>query len=104
MSEPVRALVWDENPPHAPKTIYPESINGAVAAGLREISAGQIEARTANLDDPDQGITDDALARTDVLLWWGRMYHGPVSDETVRRVVDRVQNGSMGFISLRSAP
>src|ERR1041384_3065770 len=103
MPEPVRALVWDENPPHAPKEIYPKSINGAVADGLNRFGEGQIIARTANLDDPEQGITESALAETDVLLWWGHMYHGRVSDETVQRVVDRVHNHGMGFLALHSA-
>ena len=99
----LHALVWDENPPHAPREIYPNSINGAVAEGLHKFGAGRIEARTANLDDPGQGATDEALAWADVLLWWGHMYHGRVEDETVRRVVDRVHNGGMGFIALHSA-
>lgn len=103
MPEVLRALVWDENPPHAPKEIYPQSINGAVAAGLERFGAGQIIARTANLDDPEQGITESALAETDVLLWWGHMYHGRVSDETVASVVDRVHNHGMGFVALHSA-
>jgi trehalose utilization protein len=98
----VRALVWDENPPHAPREVYPKSINGAVAEGLSKFGSGQIEVRTANLDDPDQGISEDALAETDVLLWWGHMYHGRVSDTTVQRVVDRVHHGAMGFIALHS--
>ena len=99
----VRALVWDENPPHAPKEIYPKSINGAVADGLLKFGEGRIEARTVNLDDPEQGIAEAALAETDVLLWWGHMHHGRVTDETVRRVVDRVHNHGVGFIALHSA-
>jgi trehalose utilization protein len=99
----VRVLVWDENPPHAPKEIYPQSINGAVAEGLTKLGGGQIEAKTANLDDPEQGITESALANTDVLIWWGHMHHGRVSDETVRRVVNRVHTEGMGFIALHSA-
>lgn len=102
MPEAVRALVWDENPPHAPKEIYPNSINGAVAEGLNRFGDGRIVARTANLDDPEQGITESALAETDVLLWWGHMYHGRVNDETVARVVDRVHNHGMGFVALHS--
>lgn len=99
----IRALVWDENPPHAPKDIYPNSINGAVAEGLAKYGGGQIEARTANLDDPEQGITEQALADTDVLLWWGHMHHGRVSEETVARVVKRVHEEGMGFVALHSA-
>jgi trehalose utilization protein len=99
----LRALVWDENPPHAPKTIYPHSINGAIAEGLEKYGKGQITARTANLDDPEQGVSAAALAETDVLLWWGHIRHGQVSEETARRVVERVHQHGMGFIALHSA-
>lgn len=98
----VRALVWDEAPRHAPKSVYPQSLNGAIAEGLTRFGGGQVEARTANLDDPQQGITADALAHTDVLLWWGHARHGEVSDLTVSRVVERVHRGGMGFIALHS--
>ncbi len=102
-SEVARALVWDENPSHAPKSIYPKSINGAVAEGIVKFGGGQIEARVANLDDAEQGCSSAALANTDVLIWWGHMRHGLVSDETVARVVKRVHEEGMGFIALHSA-
>src|SRR5688500_16744430 len=102
MADPVRALAWDENPPHALKEIYPESIRGAIAEGLRRLGDGRIEARTAHREEPEQGGSGDALSATDVLLWWGHMYHGRVTDETVNRVVERVNEG-MGFIALHSA-
>ncbi len=102
-SRTIRVLVWDEKPPHAPKSIYPNSINGAVADGLNKLGDGSIDVRTTNLEDPEQGITEAGLAETEVLIWWGHMYHGKVSDETVRRVVNRVRNEGMGFIALHSA-
>lgn len=102
-NSPVRVLVWDENPPHAPKEIYPNSINGAVAEGLNKLGNGGIVAKTANLDDPEQGVTDAALAETDVLVWWGHMHHGKVTDETAARVVERVHHHGLGFVALHSA-
>ena len=58
MSEaPVRVLVWDEAPTHAPKSIYPNSLNGAIAEGLNTLGGGNIVAKTANIDDLNQGIT-----------------------------------------------
>jgi trehalose utilization protein len=98
----VRALVWDENPRHAPKKLYPESLRGAVAGGLAKFGDGQIEARTAHLDEPEQGITEARLAETDVLIWWGHARHGEVNETTVARVKNRVHNDGMGFIALHS--
>jgi trehalose utilization protein len=103
MAEPVRVLVWDEKPPHAPKEVYPISINGAVAEGLVQLLGANVEVRTANLDDPEQGCTNDALAWADVVIWWGHARHGEVSEETVSRVKQRVHEDGMGFIALHSA-
>lgn len=100
----LRVLVWDENPPHAPKELYPDGIRGAVADGLRQLDTkGEFEVSTANLDDLSQGLTDERLAATDVLLWWGHARHGEVEDALAERVAKRVQDGGMGFVALHSA-
>lgn len=100
----LRVLVWDENPPHAPKELYPDGIRGAVAEGLKAFDDKQeFEVKTANLDDPDQGITDAILAETDVLLWWGHARHGEVTDEVADLVHKHVHERGMGFVALHSA-
>jgi len=99
---PVRVLVWDEAPQHAPKSVYPKSINGAIADGLNEMGGGRIVAKTANIDDPNQGITDESLSSSDVILWWGHARHGEVTDETANKVIKAVYGG-LGFIPLHSA-
>jgi trehalose utilization protein len=99
----LRVLVWDENPRHAPKELYPENIRGAVAEGLRELGGAELDVTVAHLDDPDQGVTDEALANTDVLIWWGHARHGEVEDSVAERVAERVQKGGMGFVALHSA-
>jgi len=99
---PVRVLVWDEAPHHAPKSVYPKSINGAIADGLNEMGGGTIAATTANLDDPEQGVTAEALAGIDVLIWWGHARHGEVADEKAEMIKQAVHKG-LGFIPLHSA-
>jgi trehalose utilization protein len=99
----VRALVWDEHAGHVPQEIYPHGINGAIADGLNADSGGAITARTANLDEWYQGITDEALGETDVLLWWAHARHQEVSDDTARRIHYHVHERGMGFIALHSA-
>lgn len=98
----IRVLVWDENPPHAPKTLYPASINGAIAEGLLKFGNGQLEVKTANLDDAEQGCPAAVLKETDVLIWWGHARHGEVKDETAERVKARVHQEGMGLIVLHS--
>ena len=51
---------------------------------------------------PENGLSEDVLNDTDVLIWWGHVAHGAVLPEVVNRVVQRVNDG-MGFIALHSA-
>ncbi|OLS40559.1 ThuA domain-containing protein [Bacillus sp. MRMR6] len=98
----VKVTVWNENR-HEQKNpvvrdIYPSGIHGAIASFLK---AEGIEAGTATLDQPEHGLTDEVLAGTDVLIWWGHLAHGEVKDEIVQKVQQRVLDG-MGLIVLHS--
>jgi trehalose utilization protein len=103
MSNPIRVTVWNENV-HEKKLavvreIYPEGIHGAIAGALRK-SPG-LEVRTATLDQPEHGLTQEVLEKTDVLFWWGHCAHGDVADKIVDRVQARVLQG-MGLVVLHS--
>lgn len=78
--------------------IYPEGMHIPIANALREKG---LQVQTATLDEPEHGLTEEVLANTDVLTWWGHMAHGDVSDEIVDRVHKRVLDG-MGLIVLHS--
>jgi len=92
-------VVWSEGT--APKDVYPNDINGAVAEGLASLKGWEVV--KAGIDDPDQGISDSLLNRCDVLVWWGHKKHKLVEDTLVDKIVSRVKDGGMGFISLHSA-
>lgn len=92
-------VVWSEGT--APKAVYPNDINGAIAEGLKDLKGWEVV--TANLSDPEQGLPDALLNRADVLIWWGHQKHGQVKDELVNKVVKRVKEDGMGFISLHSS-
>lgn len=99
-------VVWSEgtaNVDAESKKVYPEDINHAVAEGLKPLAASGWQIITATLKDPDQGLSDERLNSTDVLIWWGHKKHGDVSDQLVAKIVKRVKEGSMGFIALHSA-
>ena len=103
MSNPIRVTVWNEGR-HEKRdaeigAVYPQGIHGAIAEGLK--TQPGLEVRTATLDDPANGLPDEALQNTDVLLWWGHMAHRDVPDELVDRVQARVLEG-MGLIVLHS--
>ncbi|QHW32769.1 trehalose utilization protein ThuA [Paenibacillus rhizovicinus] len=102
MSQALRVTVWNENRHEQKnpkvKEVYPDGIHSAIAGFLQE--AGMI-AGTATLDDPEHGLTDEVLAATDVLVWWGHLAHGEVQDDIVSKVRQRVLDG-MGLIVLHS--
>jgi trehalose utilization protein len=103
MPDSIKVLVWDENKKSVPTEIYPANIRGAIADSLNALSEGKVEARVASIDDPDQGITAEALAGVDVLIWWGHARHGEVTDETAKIVKNAVHNDGLGFLPLHSA-
>ena len=92
-------VVWSEGT--APKNVYPNDINGAIAEGLKDLQGWEVV--KANLSDPNQGLPDDLLNRTDVLIWWGHQKHGQVKDQLVDKIVKRVKEDGMGFIALHSS-
>ena len=81
---------------------YPQGLHGAIAAGIREHLGDRAQVRTATLEQPEHGLTDEVLDSTDVLTWWGHLAHQQVSDEVAARVQQRVLNG-MGLLVLHSA-
>lgn len=98
----IRVTVWNENVHEKLNEkiagIYPKGIHGAIAEG---IASDELQIRTATLDQPEHGLTEDVLDNTDVLIWWGHRAHNEVSDEIVNRVHARVLKG-MGLIVLHS--
>jgi trehalose utilization protein len=99
-------VVWNEavhearNQPSTMAEMYPEGMHGAIAAGLRVFHPDS-EISTATLADPEHGLSEEVLARTDVLLWWGHIAHQEVRDEVVERVQRHVLGG-MGLVVLHS--
>jgi len=99
----IKVTVWNEfqheKNSELVRKIYPNGIHNAVADFLR---SDDIVVRTATLDDPECGLTEEVLQDTDVLIWWGHMAHMKVPDEIAYRVKEAVMKG-MGFIGLHSA-
>lgn len=107
----IRVTVWNEyrheNPAwekcEAPaRAMHPNGLHETIAGIVRELGEDKVTVRTAWLDQPQHGLTDEVLENTDVLIWWGHLCHALVEDEIVDKIHDRVLNG-MGFIALHSA-
>jgi len=100
----IRVTVWGENlheqSSESVKKVYPKGMHQCIADGLNE--ASDIKAITATLQQQEHGLTEKALANTDVLTWWGHIAHDQVKDEIVDRVQKRVLEG-MGLIALHAS-
>ena len=100
----IRAIVWGENIHEQNNSdvasLYPDGLHGCIAAALNTDPA--IDATTATLQDAEHGLTENRLAGTDVLLWWGHAAHDRVCETVADRVCEAVWSG-MGMIFLHSA-
>ena len=95
----IRVLVWSERT--EPADVYPDGINGAIAAALKKDK--KLAVRTAQLSDPDSGVSDATLDATDVLIWFGHQKHNEVSPEVIARIVRHVKEKGMGYLPVHSS-
>lgn len=100
----LRVTVWNEyvHERELPEiaAVYPEGIHGCLRNFLAK--EADLEVTCVTLDLPEQGITEELLRNTDVLIWWSHARQDDINDETVRRVQEAVLSG-MGLIALHSA-
>ncbi|MBD2845050.1 ThuA domain-containing protein [Paenibacillus sp. IB182496] len=101
MKASINVTIWNEYR-HEQKNeevqrVYPDGIHRAIGAGMPD----DFELTYATLDEAEHGLSEEVLAKTDVLIWWGHMAHGEVQDEIVERVHARVMAG-MGLVVLHS--
>jgi trehalose utilization protein len=101
----LNVVVWGENrheqaEEHV-RAIYPDGMHETIRSAIEEHLGAAVSVRTATLAEPEHGLTEEVLAGTDVLTWWGHAAHGEVSDEVVERVHRRVLEG-MGLVVLHS--
>jgi trehalose utilization protein len=98
----IRVTVWNEyrheKEHEAVRKVYPDGLHAPIVEHLRTQG---MAVRAATLDEPEHGLTEAALAETDVLTWWGHLAHAEVRDEVVSRVQQRVLDG-MGLLVLHS--
>lgn len=97
---PIRVVVWDEQQP-AQRQAYTNFLGNQIAHHLRKNPA--LEVTAVNLDQPEQGLPQPLLERTDVLIWWGHVRHDAVPQALADAIVARVKSGRMALIALHSA-
>jgi trehalose utilization protein len=102
---PVRVTVWSENRVERADpdvgAIYSDGMHETIAGAIREHLGERVEVRTATLDEPRHGLDGAVLETTDVLTWWGHLFHDDVADDVAAAVQQHVLDG-MGLVVLHS--
>lgn len=99
-----RITIWNE---YRTEVEYPE-VGAVYPGGIHNYIAGFLgdqegfTVRTATMDQPEHGLTQDVLDETDVLIWISHMYNDDVSEQVIRRVQRKVLEG-MGLVATHSA-
>jgi trehalose utilization protein len=100
----IRVTVWSEgiDPNLEPKAValYPNDINTYIASFLE--GSHEFEVKVRSLSQPENGLSQEIIDNTDVLIWWSHLYDDEVDDNVVERVVNAVLNG-MGFLILHAS-
>jgi trehalose utilization protein len=104
---PIRVLIWDEQQPSQREAYGDHFLGNTIADHLKKNpalsvrSVAMLPKDQADKDDPN--LTEESLARTDVLIWWGHLRHRQVKWEVGDRIVERVKANKLALICLHSA-
>lgn len=102
----IKVTIWNENEHEKDpgklgewiRQYYPNGIHNYLKDAL---AADDLEIRAVSLDMPEQGLPDELINDTDVLIWWGHCAHAKVADSLVDKLQKRILDG-MGLIVLHS--
>lgn len=96
----IRILVWDERS-DTEKEAYDHFLGNYIADQLKKHP--EFSVSSAGLDDPEQGLSENTLDHTDVLMWWGHTRQAEITPEKGQSIVNRIKAGSLSLIALHSA-
>ncbi|MFP6874974.1 MAG: ThuA domain-containing protein [Verrucomicrobiales bacterium] len=96
----IKVLVWDERQPIG-KKVYPNFPGNRIADYLHKNPA--LDVKSANINEPDQGLSSKSLANTDVLLFWSHVRHRDISEMKGQEIFRLVKPGNLNFVPLHSS-
>jgi trehalose utilization protein len=101
-AQSIHVLVWDEQQP-LQSQVYDNFLGNEILNRLKSTS-NNFELRSVNLNDSQQGLSNENLDWADVLIWWGHRRHDEISKETAqRKIINRIKAGTLNVIFLHSA-
>ena len=99
--QPIRVLVWDEQQSEQKRAYGDKFLGETIAAHLGALPG--ITVKNTNLNAPEQGVDEATLDATDVVVWWGHVRNGAVTNAHAERIAARVREGRLSLIALHSA-
>lgn len=99
-AEPIKVVIWDEQQP-AQKEVYPEFLGNYLADYLKRQAGLQVD--TVTIDHPNKGLSAEVLDACDVLIWWGHVRNGEISEKDAQPVIERLKQGKLSLLALHSA-
>ena len=99
-ADKINVLVWDEQQP-VPKKLYPNFPGNYIADHLK--NNPRLNVTSANINQPEQGLSTRSLNEADVLIFWGHVRHRDISEAKSQEIVDLVKAGKLDFVVLHSA-
>ncbi len=100
-ADPVRVLVWDEQQPQQKQAYGDKFLGETIAAHLGQKDG--LLVKSARLDSEQQGLDEEILDATDVLVFWCHRRVKEQDDARMEAVVKRVMEGRLSLIALHSA-
>ena len=102
----MRLVAWSDDGagadlPAAAAALHPGGVASTIGRALRSVLDDTAKVTVSGLHEPEDGLPEDLLQTTDVLIWWGHEAHEQVADATVERVHRHVLEG-LGLIVLHS--
>ncbi|MBT6156288.1 MAG: trehalose utilization protein, partial [Planctomycetaceae bacterium] len=91
-AEPIKVVIWDEQQP-AQKKQYPNFLGNYIGKYLQ--SQEGLRVRAVSISDPKKGLSDEVLDNCDVLIWWGHVRNGDISEAEAKPVIDRLKAGKL---------
>ncbi|HAY78175.1 MAG TPA: trehalose utilization protein [Planctomycetaceae bacterium] len=96
----IRVVIWDEQQP-AQKKAYPVFLGQYIADYLKRQPG--LKVNSVSIDHPQKGISAEVLDACDVLVWWGHVRNGDISEAEAQPILDRLQAGKLSLLALHSA-
>jgi trehalose utilization protein len=97
----VRVLVWDEQQVEQRQAYGSRYLGGTIAAYLEKQPG--LRVKSLSLSSPNQGLADEVLNATDVVVMWSHLKQHELKDAHAEALVQRVRDGKLGLIALHSA-